>query len=52
MTHVKDNCDFTFCMEFVDFGDLEPLEFDSCEKSAPELEADAYYDFEQLVIKM
>lgn len=55
MTHVKDNCDWTFCMDFVDFGDLEPLEFtqgDINEKSAPELEADAYYNFEQIALKM
>ena len=52
MTHVKDQCDFSFCMEFVNFCDLEPLEFDTIEKSAPELEADEYYEFEQLVLKM
>lgn len=55
MTHVKDNCDWTFCYEFVDFKDLEPLTFTPTlenEKSAPELEADAYYDFEQLTLKL
>lgn len=55
MTHVKDNCDWTFCQEFVSFGDLEPLEFCSGlenEKSAPELEADEYYKFEQIALKM
>lgn len=55
MTHVKDKVDWSFCMEFVNFGDLEPLEFnsyDNPEKSAPELEADAYYDFEQLTIEL
>lgn len=55
MTHVKDNCDWTFCAEFVDFGDLEPLELarvSKIEKSAPEAEADDYYDFEQLVLGM
>ena len=55
MTHVKDNCDWTFCQEFVDFRDLEPMRFDYSpehEKSAPELEADDYYNFEQLVLKM
>lgn len=53
MTHVKDNCDWTFCQEFVYFGDLEPLEFgpslDNL-KSAPEIEADEYYDFEQMML--
>lgn len=51
MTHVKDQCDFTFGMEFVDFKDLEPLQLlsdDGMTKSAPELEADSYYEFEQL----
>ena len=55
MTHVKDNCDWTFCQEFVDFRDLEPMRFDYSpenEKTAPELEADDYYNFEQLVLKM
>lgn len=50
MTHLKDNCDWTFCSEFVDFKDLEPLNFTQLvddEKSAPELEADLYYEFEQ-----
>lgn len=55
MTHVRDNCDWTFCQEFVDFKYLEPLEFGSNfenEKSAPEIEADQYYEFEQLALKM
>lgn len=52
MTHVRDKCDWSFCMEFVDFKDMEPLEFQSVveDKTAPELEADSYFDFEQLVI--
>lgn len=52
MTHVKDRCDFTFCMEFVDLYDLEPLEFDKPSKSPAELEADAYYEVEQLVLQL
>ena len=53
MTHVRDNCDFTFCMEFVDFRDMEPLSFDPGEeKSAPEKEADDYYDFEQMTFRL
>lgn len=55
MTHVRDNCDWTFCQEFVSFGDLEPLEFfpgGENEKSAPEIEADEYYEFEQIALKM
>ena len=51
MTHVKDNCDWTFCMEFVDISQLEPLQFavDSVECSHPaQAEADAYYEFDQL----
>lgn len=52
MTHVRDNCDWSFCMDYVDFKDMEPLDFQSYseEKTAPELEADLYFDFEQLVI--
>ena len=55
MTHVKDHCDWTFCQEFVNITDLEPLEFDSCEDeefASAESEADEYYDFEQTVLKM
>ena len=53
MTHVKDDCDWSFAYEYADFRDLEPLDFESpeLEKSAPELEADQYYDFEQLMFK-
>lgn len=55
MTHVKDNCDWSFCMEygdFVDIKDLEPLTFvPGTEQTAPETEADEYFDFEQLTIK-
>lgn len=55
MTHVKDQCDWTFCMDFVDIKDLEPLQFaqgENNEKSAPEIEADEYYDFEQMVLEV
>lgn len=53
MTHLKDNCDWSFCYQFADFSDLEPLEFTSeQEKSAPELEADDYYEFEQLIFRL
>lgn len=55
MTHVADRCDWSFCMDFIDFKDLLPLDMGATyeeEKTAPELEADAYYDFEQLVLKM
>lgn len=51
MTHVKDKCDWTFCMDFVDFAQLEPLQFssDAGENIHPaQLEADAYFQFEQL----
>ena len=50
MTHTRDKCDWTFCCEFVDFADLEPLRFDEygVEKTPAELEADAYSDFEQM----
>jgi len=53
MTHVKDDCDWSFAYEYADFRDLEPLDFESpeLEKSAPELEADQYYDFEQMMFK-
>ena len=54
MTSVKDRCDWSFCMDFVDLVDLEPLEvapvYDK-EKTAPETEADEYYEFEQLAFK-
>ena len=55
MTHVKDDLDWTFCGQYIDFEHLEPLEFHSgeeSEKSAPELEADEYYEFEQLLFKL
>lgn len=55
MTHVKDHCDWSFCQEFVNITDLEPLEFDSCEDeefASAESEADEYYDFEQTVLKI
>ncbi len=50
MTHIKDGCDWTFCQEYVDFASLDPLPLDyQEEKTPPELEADDYYQFEQLV---
>lgn len=55
MTHVKHDCDWSFAYEFADFRDLEPMNLGPSqenEKTAPELEADAYYDFEQLVLQM
>lgn len=54
MTSVKDQCDWTFGFDMLGFSDLEPLEFsssDEVQKTAPELEADAFYDFEQLCLK-
>lgn len=52
MTHIKDDCDWTFCQNYVDFASLEPLEIADYgeEKTPAELEADDYYEFEQLVI--
>lgn len=49
MTQIRDNCDWTFCMNYIDFSSLEPLEFSDYgeEKTPAELEADAYYEFEQ-----
>lgn len=54
MTHVKDHCDWTFCQDFVDIKDLEPMEFDSGSDSftEPEAEADEYYQFEQIAFGM
>lgn len=55
MTHVKHNLDWSFCMEFVDITDLEPLELSPAyesEKTSSEVEADSYYEFEQLVLRM
>lgn len=53
MTHVKDNCDWTFCQEFVGFQDLEPLEMSGASdpdyRDPAELEADDYYEFEQMI---
>ena len=52
MTHIRDNCDWTFCQNYIDFASLDPLEITGCsdEKSPAELEADSYYDFEQMTI--
>lgn len=55
MTHLCDDLDWTFCCEFIDFKYLKPLplaSYDTIDKTAPELEADSYYDFEQIVLKM
>lgn len=53
MTHLKDNCDWTFCQDFADFADLELLDFGYQEEKTPaELEADDYYEFEQLTLRM
>lgn len=54
MTHVRDGYDWTFCQNYVDFGSLEPLPFEDYgeEKSPAEVEADDYYDFEQLLIEV
>lgn len=55
MTHVKDNCDWTFCQNYVDFGSLEPLEFADYgteEKTPPEMEAEDYYQFEQMILEV
>ena len=50
MTHVKQEYDWTFCQNFIDFGSLDPIEFNaySEEKTPAEQEADDYYAFEQL----
>lgn len=52
MTHIRDNCDWTFCQNYIDFASLDPLEISGCadQKSAAELEADSYYDFEQMTM--
>ena len=49
MTHIRDNCDWTFCMNYVDFASLDPLPmWESNEEKMPaEIEADNYYNFEQ-----
>ena len=54
MTHVRDGCDWTFCMNYVDFGSLDPLAFADYgeEKSPAEEEADEYYNFEQLTLEV
>lgn len=54
MTHIRDGCDWTFCMNYMDFGSLDPLEFSACgeEKTPPEAEAEEYYTFEQLIIEV
>ena len=56
MTHSRHNLDWTFCLEYLDdsvFAMMESLDFNAvsecaCINSACS-EADAYYDFEQLV---
>lgn len=52
MTHIRDNCDWTFCQNYIDFASLDPLEISgySEDKSPAELEADSYYDFEQMTL--
>lgn len=55
MTHVRHKLDWSFALEYVNFDDLEPLELRPSvenEKSAPELEADDYYQFEQICLNM
>ncbi len=54
MTHVRDGCDWTFCMEYVDFSVLDPIAPapGSDEKTPPELEADDYYEFEQMLFEV
>lgn len=53
MTHVKDNCNWSFGMEFVDPKDLEVLDLSYGEdKDDPALvEAAGYYDFEQCTLE-
>lgn len=53
MTHLKDNLDWTFCVDYMPFSNMDPLEFSPAEeKSAPETEADDYYQFEQMIFKL
>ena len=54
MTHLVHGLDWSFCLDYMSFPEvMEPLGFQAQEeKTAPELEADAYYDFEQLAFKM
>lgn len=55
MTQLSDCLDWTFCFEFMDFSLLEPLNletYDQSVKTEPELEADSYFDFEQLVLSL
>ena len=47
MTHVKDNLDWTFAMEYML---LEPLEFSDPVDHAPENEVDTYMDAVQMVL--
>lgn len=47
MTHLRDGLDWMFCLEYLDFDSLEPLE----SYAAPaQVEAAAYIDFEQLTM--
>lgn len=54
MTHIRDGKDWTFCQEYIDFGSLDPIEFADYgeEKTPPEMEADAYYAFEQMILEV
>lgn len=47
MTHLEDGLDWTFGFDLVPFCELKPLDL-----TEPELEADGYYEFEQLVLDM
>lgn len=54
LTHAKHQLDWSFCMEFAAPDDFELLDF-SCTDEAfaePEAEADEYYAFEQMILKM
>ena len=54
MTHVRDGCDWTFCQNYIDFGSLDPLALSDYgqEITPAETEADAYYQFEQLILEV
>lgn len=53
MTHKKQKLDWTFCLEFEDFSQLEPFDLHphaaGTVVNSAQLEADSYYEFEQLM---
>lgn len=56
MTHVHHDLDWTFLLEYSDFDQFQPLDFQAVAEHSvyddAAAEADSYFDFEQLVLSM